>query len=123
MKKHKKSAKKVTKKETKTTETHAEPKIMPLGDRVLVRPIMASELEAKSTFGIIIPDTAEKERSEQGIVMAVGEGRFEDGKRVPIKLKVGDRIIFSKYGFEEVKNGDSELYIIKEENILAVIRK
>jgi chaperonin GroES len=98
-------------------------KIKPLGDRVLVRPSLATETEKKNDFGIIIPDTVEKERPEQGEILAVGEGKYEGGKLVPIKVKVGDRVIFSKYAFEEVKMGEENLYILKEENILAVIKK
>ena len=104
-------------------KTVAGPKIMPLGDRVLVKPILASDLAAKNSFGIIIPDTASKEQPEQGFVVAVGDGRHENGKHIAVKVKVGDKVIFSKYGFDEVKMDDAELYIIKEENILAVIKK
>lgn len=98
-------------------------KIKPLGDRVLVRPTPIGETEKKSDFGIIIPDTVEKERPEQGEILAVGEGKYEAGKLIPIKVKVGDRVIFSKYAFEEVKMGEENVYILKEENILAVIKK
>jgi len=97
-------------------------KIMPLGDRVIVRPMLASETESKNNFGIIIPDTVSKERPEQGTIVAVGDGRTEDGKLVPLKVRVGDKVVFSKYGFDEVQVDGSELYILKEENILAVIR-
>lgn len=98
--------------------------ITPLADRVLVKPFLASEGEVKNTFGIIIPDTASKEQPEQGKVVAVGSGRFDSqsGKILPMKVKVGDVVIFSKYGFDEVKVDDKELYIIKEENILAVVK-
>ena len=99
------------------------PKILPLGDRVLIRPSLTSETEKKSDFGIIIPETVSKERPEHGEVIAVGEGKHENGKLIPIKVKVGDKVIFSRYGFDEVKNGEEELYILKEENILAVIKK
>lgn len=98
-------------------------KIRPLGDRVLVRPSPVGETEKKNDFGIIIPDTVEKERPEQGEILAVGEGKYEGGKLIPMKIKVGDRVIFSKYVFEEVKMGEENLYILKEENILAIIRK
>lgn len=99
--------------------------VTPLGDRVLVKPFLASEGEVKNSFGIIIPDTASKEQPEQGEVVAVGPGRFDSnsGKIVPMKVKVGDVVIFSKYGFDEVKIDEKELYIIKEENILAVVKK
>lgn len=97
-------------------------KIMPLGDRVLIKPFTADEVEKKNDFGIIIPETVSKERPEQGRVIAVGEGRYEDGKLVPIKVKVGDKVIFSKYGFDEVKVDNDELYILKEDSILAIIK-
>jgi chaperonin GroES len=113
-------AKKTVEKETK--ESNSDLKILPLGDRVLINPDMLNDTEEKNNFGIIIPDTVSKERPEQGIVIAVGEGRYEEGKRIPVKVKVGDRVIFSKYGFDEVKDGDKELYILKEENILAIIK-
>lgn len=97
--------------------------IAPLGDRVLVRPFSVSETEKKNDFGIIIPETVSKEQPEQGEVLAVGDGRYENGKLVPMKIRVGDRVIFSKYAFDEVKNGEEQLYILKEESILAVIKK
>lgn len=98
------------------------PRITPLGDRVLIKPFLDSDLETKNDFGIIIPDTVSKERPEQGKIVAIGEGRYEDGKLVPMKVRVGDKVIFSKYGFDEVKVGSDELYILKEESILAIIR-
>lgn len=96
--------------------------VVPLGDRVLVRPFTVEETESRNSFGIIIPDTVSKERPEQGEIVAVGEGRYEDGKLVPIKVKVGDKVIFSKYGFDEVKIDGKELYILKEDSILAVVK-
>lgn len=95
---------------------------MPLGDRVLVKPIDADELATKTDSGIIIPDTVSKEKPEQGKVMAVGEGRYDDGKLIKPRVKEGDRVLFSKYGYDEVKVDDEELFIIKEENILAIIK-
>lgn len=95
--------------------------IIPLNDRVLVRPIDAEELN-KTASGIIIPDTVSKEKPEQGEVVAVGEGRWEKGMRAPMSVEVGDRVVFSKYGYDEVKLDGREYYILKEENILAVIR-
>jgi chaperonin GroES len=96
-------------------------KVKPLGDRVLVKPVSA-EANEKSQHGIIIPETVDKEKPEQGTVVAVGEGRFEDGEVIPVKVKVGDKILFSKYGYDDVKVDDKEYYILKEENILAIIR-
>ena len=93
-------------------------KIKPLGDRVLLEPV---KLETKS--GIIIPDTAEK-RPEQGIVVEVGEGgRNEKGERMPMSVKKGDKVLFSKYGPSEIKIGDKEYLIAREEDILAIIEE
>ena len=97
-------------------------KIVPLGDRVLVKPIDTDELATKTGSGIIIPDTISKEKPEQGKVLAVGDGRYDDGKLIKPRVKEGDRILFSKYGYDEIKIEDEELFIIKEENILAIIK-
>ena len=95
-------------------------KIVPLGDRVLVS-IVAAETKTKS--GIIIPDTASKERPEQGVVVAVGAGRVTDeGKTIAPKVKVGDTVIFSKYQLDEIKVDGEEYYILSESNILAIIK-
>lgn len=94
--------------------------IKPLGDRVLIR---ALEAVTKTRSGIIIPDTANKERPEQGIVVAVGEGRTTDqGALIKPAVKVGDTVIFSKYGPDEIKIDGEEYYILNESNILAVIK-
>ncbi|MFA6536263.1 MAG: co-chaperone GroES [Candidatus Paceibacterota bacterium] len=95
-------------------------KIQPLGDRVLVKPV-SSDDRKKTKSGIFIPDTISKEKPEQGEVVAIGPGRTEDGKLVPIKVKVGDTVMFSKYGYDEIKIDEVEYFIIKEENILAII--
>ncbi|HYC83285.1 MAG TPA: co-chaperone GroES [Candidatus Paceibacterota bacterium] len=95
--------------------------VKPLGDRVLVEPLSAEE-KNKTKSGFIIPDTASKERPEQGTVVAVGEGRVtDDGKLIAPKVKKGQKVIFSKYGPDEIKIGDKEYLIISESNILAVI--
>lgn len=96
--------------------------IKPLGDRVIVRPLTDEELGTVSASGIIIPDTARKEKPEQGIVIAVGEGKWdEDGeKRIPMEVKKGDRIVFSKYGFDEVKFDSKEYFIVSESSILGI---
>jgi chaperonin GroES len=116
--KKKAKTKKVSK---KIISKKSEPKIRPLGDRILIKPIEADEIN-KTASGIIIPDTVSKEKPERGMVIAVGEGRWEDGKRVPVSVKVGDKVVFSRYGYEEVKLEEIEYYILKEENILAIIR-
>lgn len=95
--------------------------IRPLGDRILLKPISAEELNTTAS-GIIIPDTVSKEKPEQGTVIAVGDGRWDDGVKIPVSVKVGDKVVFSRYGYEEVKYDGVEYYILKEENILAVIR-
>lgn len=95
--------------------------LKPLGDRVLVEPLGREELERKTLAGIVIPETA-KEKPEQGKIIAVGMGRkTEDGKIIPLSVKSGDKIIFAKYGPTEIKVGDKEYLIIKEEDILAII--
>ncbi len=71
--------------------------------------------------GIILPDTVTKERPEQGKVVAVGEGRREDGKVIPLSVKKGDVVLFTKYGPNEIKIDDKEYLIAKEEDILAII--
>jgi len=91
--------------------------VTPLHDRVLVR-----RLEEKETAkgGIIIPDTA-KEKPHEGEVMAVGAGKVEKGKRVPLDVKVGDRILFGKYTGNEILVDDQEYLILREEEILAKV--
>ena len=91
-------------------------KLQPLADRVLVKPI---EKEEKTKSGIYIPDTA-KEKPQEGKVLAVGPGKMsEDGKLIPMNLKVGDTVIYSKYGGTEIKVDDEELIILRESDILA----
>lgn len=96
--------------------------IRPLNDKVIVRPLTEEEQGTASPSGIIIPDSAKKEIPEQGIVIAVGPGKFdEDGeKRVPLDVKMGDRVVFSKYGFDTVKYQGNEFYIVAEGSILGV---
>lgn len=96
--------------------------IKPLADRVLVEPLSDEEREKTTKLGIVIPDTVEKEKSERGRVIAVGAGKMTDeGKLIPLSVKKGQIVIFSKYGPDEIKVGNKEYYIIKEENILAVL--
>ncbi len=96
--------------------------IVPLGDRILVKPLSSDDIK-KTKSGIIIPDTVSKERPEQGKVVAVGEGRqTDDGKIVKLRVKVGDTILFSKYGPDEVKIDGEEFMILKEEQVLAIIK-
>jgi chaperonin GroES len=97
--------------------------IKPLGDRVVVRPLTEEEAGTVSASGIIIPETAKKEKPEQGVVVAIGPGKWdEDGeKRIPMEVKAGDKVVFSKYGFDEVKVDDKEYFLVSESNILAVL--
>jgi len=92
--------------------------IRPLGERVLVKPLPSEE---KTRGGIVLPDTA-KEKPQEGEVVAVGSGKLlETGQRVPIDLKPGDKILFSKYAGNEVKINDVEYLIMRESDILGVI--
>ncbi|MCW5830640.1 MAG: co-chaperone GroES [Deltaproteobacteria bacterium] len=93
-------------------------KVRPLHDRLLVKRL---DQEEKTKGGIIIPDSA-KEKPQEAEVVAVGSGRIdENGKRIPLDVKKGDRILFSKWGGTEIKVGGDELLILKEEDILAVM--
>ena len=99
------------------------PSIIPLSDKVLIKVKDESEDEKKNEFGIIIPDTVNKERPEQGVVVAIGEGKMTDeGTLLPMRVKVGDKVVFSKYGFDEVKVGDEEYILVSESSVLAIIR-
>lgn len=113
--------KKAQKKAAPVTRAARAP-LQPLGDRVIVRPLSLDELSSKTASGIIIPDSA-KEKPEQGTVIAVGPGKWnEDGDaRIPVPVAVGDKVMFSKYGFDEVKIDGTTYYVIAESNILAII--
>ena len=91
--------------------------LKPLEDRIVVRP---SEEEEMTASGIVIPDTA-KERPQEGEVMAVGPGRYEDGNRIPMDVQVGDKVIYSKYGGTEVKVGGEEVLILSARDVLAIV--
>ena len=98
-------------------------KIKPFGDRILVKPFTEEALrkaEGKASFGIILPDSMTKEKAAQGKVLAVGEGRYDNGVLVPMRIKVGDTVVFSKYGYDEVEQGGEEYYLVKEESLLAI---
>ena len=120
MKKTMKKKAKIVKK-SKKVSLKSDFGIKPLGDRILLKPISADEMNTTSS-GIIIPETVSKEKPEQGIVIAVGDGKWDDGVKVPMSVKVGDKVVFSRYGYDEVKLDGEEYYILKEENILAVIK-
>jgi chaperonin GroES len=96
-------------------------KIRPLGDRVLIESVPEEE---RTKSGILLPDTIEKERPEQGKVIAVGPGKFnEEGKPMPMSVKKGDIVLFTKYGPNEIKVDGKEYLIAREDDILAVIEE
>ncbi len=95
--------------------------IRPLADRVVIKP---QEREERTKGGIYLPDTASKEKPQEGVVMAVGEGRLDDsGKRIPVTVKAGDRVLFAKYAGTEVKLDDEDYLILSEKDILAIVQQ
>ncbi len=91
-------------------------KLQPLADRIVVKPIPKEEI---TKGGIVLPDTAQ-EKPQEGKVIAVGPGKLtDDGTRIAMDVKVGDTVIYSKYGGTEIKDGDDELIILRESDILA----
>jgi chaperonin GroES len=95
--------------------------LRPLGDKVLIRPLSDEELGSKSPSGIIIPDTVDRDKADRGEIVAVGPGRWdEDGeKRLPLSVKVGERVIY-QWG-DKLEYGGTEYYLVSESNISAVI--
>ncbi len=94
-------------------------KIKPLADYVLIEPVTAKE---KTKSGIFLPETVEKERPEQGTVIAVGSGKkTSSGKIIPLEIKVGNNVLFTKYGPNEIEVDGKEYLIAKEEDILAIL--
>jgi chaperonin GroES len=93
--------------------------LQPLEDRVVVKP---GEAEERTASGLVIPDTA-KEKPQQGEVVAVGPGRFEDGNRVPLDVQVGDTVVYSKYGGTEVTYEGEDYLILSARDLLAVVKK
>lgn len=94
--------------------------LKPLGSRVVVEPIEQEEVTAG---GIVLPDTA-KEKPQQGVILAVGPGdRDEDGKYIPMDVKVGDKVLFAKYAGTEMKIDGKKLLILRESDLLAIIEK
>ena len=91
----------------------------PLEDRIVVQP---GEEEQTTVSGIVIPDTA-KEKPQEGEVVAVGPGRWEDGARVPLDVQAGDKVIYSKYGGTEVKVEGDEYLILSARDVLAIVKK
>jgi chaperonin GroES len=103
----------MAKKETKTA------KVLPLGDRVLIRPVDADA--TKSPSGIIIPDSAQKKESKEGKVIAVGPGRLEEGKRIEIALEIGDKVLYRQGWDNEIEIDEVKHYLVNESDILAII--
>jgi chaperonin GroES len=91
--------------------------IKPLGDRLVVKVL---EKEETTKSGIVLPETA-KEKPQEGEVLAVGSGELIEGKRVPLEVKVGDRVIYSKYAGTEIKMDDEEYLILRQSDVLAII--
>ncbi len=99
-------------------KTETKSKLIPLGDRVVVRPKQREEV---TKSGIVLPDTA-KEKPQEGEVIAVGPGRvLDNGTRLPMELKVGQTVLYAKYAGTEVKVDDEELLILREPDVLAVV--
>ncbi len=95
------------------------PKVNPLSDRVLVKPVQKVE---KTKGGIYLPDTA-KEKPQEGEIIATGPGKVnEEGKTIPLEVRVGDKVIYTKYGGSEIKIDDEEMVILHESDILAIIK-
>lgn len=97
------------------TATKSRLKVQPLADRVAIRPLEETET---MRGGLYIPDTA-KEKPMQGEIVAVGPGRTEKGEKIPVDLKVGDRVLYGKYSGTEVKIDDEDILIVKESDVLA----
>ncbi len=92
-------------------------KLKPLGDKIVIK---VKDEEKKTTGGIVLPDSA-KEKPQQGEVVAVGSGEMIDGKKVPLDVKVGDEVIYSKYSGSEIKMDDEKYLIVKQSDILAIV--
>ncbi len=93
-------------------------KLKPMGDRIIVK---VTAQEEKTASGIVLPDTAQ-ERPQRAKVLAVGDGEYQDGKRVPLDVKEGDEIIFSKYGGSEIKIDGDEILVLRQSDVLAVVQ-
>lgn len=98
--------------------------LRPLGDRIVVEPLSERESGKETKSGIFIPETTEKDRPEQGVVVAVGAGKLSDcGEVMPMTVKVGDKVLFTKYGPDEVKMDGKEYFILSEGSVLAIINE
>ena len=100
------------------TATKSKTKLSPLGDRLVIKPVVQEEVLAS---GIVIPDTA-KEKPQQGEVLAAGPGRLDDdGKRIPMDVKVGDRVLYAKYSGQEIKIDQEEYIVLSEKDVLCKV--
>lgn len=95
-------------------------RIRPLSDRIVVQP---REVETKTAGGIVIPDTADKDKPIQGTVIAIGTGKYVDGKLQPLQVQVGDKILFGKYAGTNVKLDDQEYLVMREEDVMGVLEE
>lgn len=103
---------------TATKKSKAAQKIQPIGDRIVAR---RDESESTTAGGIVLPDTA-KDKPTRGVVVSVGAGRLlKDGRRAPMQVKPGDRILFTSYGPDEIRIEDEDLLLMREEDVLAII--
>jgi chaperonin GroES len=103
---------------TATKKTKSKVNLQPLGDRVVVR---REESDQVTAGGLVLPDSA-KGRPTRGVVISVGDGKLnKNGSRTPLQVKVNDRVLFTSYGPDEIKIGDEELLLMREDDILAVI--
>jgi chaperonin GroES len=101
------------------TATRSKTKLSPLGDRLVIKPVVQEEVLAS---GIVIPDTA-KEKPQQGEVLSTGPGRLDDdGKRVPMEVKVGDRVLYAKYSGQEIKIDQEEYIVLSEKDVLCKVQ-
>lgn len=99
------------------TAAKAKTKLVPLADRLVIKPILQEEVLSS---GIVIPDTA-KEKPSQGEVIAVGPGKIDDGARVPMDVKVGDRVLYAKYAGQEIKIDQEEYIVLSEKDVLCKV--
>jgi len=100
------------------TATKSKTKLSPLGDRLVIKPVVQEEVLAS---GIVIPDTA-KEKPQQGEILAAGPGRLDDnGKRIPMDVKVGDRVLYAKYSGQEIKIDQEEYIVLSEKDVLCKV--
>lgn len=98
--------------------TTSTPKIRPLADRIVVEP---KETESKSAGGIVIPDTADKDKPMEGTVVAIGTGKYIDGKVQPLQVKIGDKVLFGKYSGTNIKFSDKDFLVMREEDVMGVL--